>query len=626
MRFETLHRITGYAVAALVVLQADVGAAQDLCSAPRASSSSESAELPLDSAPALLLIREAYVAANDLRTGIGAPREEFGLLLEAALESIDEGMEKDHRGTTLLHIARSLVLRLEGLGPESAEARLLARRAAELLAQVASLAQSIGSPRMRSFAEGFRAEIYQRSGREEEALILNEFALLAAVESDDAGLVARWSTERGRLLDRLGREKASLVAYRLAREAVDRLRGHVPPRDFVAVASPAIHGLVDLLLRESDDTSDSQKRRVEAIDALEDLNADQIRDFFDDPCLIGSTPSSSPDYTDAAVVYPILLDNRAELLIARSDRVSRILLDEKPGALEALARRFADQLRDRTSSRYRRSARRLYEIMIEPAKDVLLESGSTIVFVPPRALLGVPFAALQDPDTKEFLVQKRPIAVTPSFRLSEPRPINREEMIGLVAGLTDPAPGFDPLPFVSEEVASVVEAFPSRTLVGRDFTAERIEASLRAAPVGLLHIASHAVFEEQVSRSFIVTSNGRILLDDFASLIAKTRFRADRPLELLTLSACESARGNEEALLGLAGVAIRSGARSALGTLWPVQDEATALAMRHFYHELARPGVSRAEALRRAQSAMIADDLFGHPVFWAPFQLLNDWR
>ena len=112
---------------------------------------------------------------------------------------------------------------------------------------------------------------------------------------------------------------------------------------------------------------------------------------------------------------------------------------------------------------------------------------------------------------------------------------------------------------------------------------------------------------------------------EVSELVATTRFRRDQPLELLTLSACETAADDEDAALGLAGVALRAGARSALATLWPVNDEATARLVDTFYRELAQPGQTRAGALRAAQQKVREQPRFAHPGYWAAFLMISSW-
>jgi CHAT domain-containing protein len=101
----------------------------------------------------------------------------------------------------------------------------------------------------------------------------------------------------------------------------------------------------------------------------------------------------------------------------------------------------------------------------------------------------------------------------------------------------------------------------------------------------------------------------------------------DQPIELLTLSACETAEGDDRAALGLAGLAIQAGARSALGTLWQVNDGATSVLIQDFYHQLQDASVSRARALQKAQQRLLAGETrhYTHPAYWSAFLLISSW-
>src|SRR5437870_9153673 len=106
--------------------------------------------------------------------------------------------------------------------------------------------------------------------------------------------------------------------------------------------------------------------------------------------------------------------------------------------------------------------------------------------------------------------------------------------------------------------------------------------------------------------------------------VGRLRFREDA-LELLTRSACQTAAGDDRAALGLAGVAIKAGARSALATLWFIDDQASSELVAEFYRQLQEPAISRAKALQHAQLTLISDGHYRHPGYWAPFLLLNNW-
>jgi CHAT domain-containing protein len=113
-------------------------------------------------------------------------------------------------------------------------------------------------------------------------------------------------------------------------------------------------------------------------------------------------------------------------------------------------------------------------------------------------------------------------------------------------------------------------------------------------------------------------------MDKLQTVIGLGKFR-NKPIELLTLSACRTAVGDERAALGLAGVAVKSGARSAIATLWFVDDEATALVITDFYREMRQNGKAKAKALQSAQKKLIAQTRYWHPSYWAPFLLIGNW-
>jgi CHAT domain-containing protein len=152
----------------------------------------------------------------------------------------------------------------------------------------------------------------------------------------------------------------------------------------------------------------------------------------------------------------------------------------------------------------------------------------------------------------------------------------------------------------------------------------RVESELKEHPVSVLHIASHGQFESDARESFVLAFDDKLTMDKLNHFVGLFRFR-DEPLALLTLSACETAAGDDRAALGLAGIAIKAGARSALATLWFINDEASSSLVSEFYRQLNTGLPSKAVALQRAQSMMLKDPVFYHPAYWAPFLLLNNW-
>jgi CHAT domain-containing protein len=151
-----------------------------------------------------------------------------------------------------------------------------------------------------------------------------------------------------------------------------------------------------------------------------------------------------------------------------------------------------------------------------------------------------------------------------------------------------------------------------------------VQAKLQQNPFTIVHIASHGQFSESADETFLLTFNEKLTLNQLDAMIGLLRSR-NEPLELLTLSACQTAAGDDRAALGFAGIAVKAGARSALATLWFINDQASMELVSSFYRNLQDPSLSRAAALQRAQLSLIQDQRYGHPAYWAAFVLINNW-
>ena len=177
---------------------------------------------------------------------------------------------------------------------------------------------------------------------------------------------------------------------------------------------------------------------------------------------------------------------------------------------------------------------------------------------------------------------------------------------------------------VDNELAEIQRIEGGELLLNDAFTLDRVRTAVQQEVPGVVHLATHAVFTGNPDTSFILTYGGRVSFDDLSDVVGMTR--ADgAPLDLLVLSACETAVGNDRAGLGFTGSAIRAGARSALGSLWPISDAAAGELMVNFYRGLQSLDLSKAEALRQAQAGLRDSERFAHPFYWAPFTLVNDW-
>jgi CHAT domain-containing protein len=161
-------------------------------------------------------------------------------------------------------------------------------------------------------------------------------------------------------------------------------------------------------------------------------------------------------------------------------------------------------------------------------------------------------------------------------------------------------------------------------LLDENFTTKILEKTINDQPFRVVHLATHGQFSSKAKDTFILTVDGRINVSELDSLLKSREQKRTEPIELLVLSACETAAGDNRAALGLAGVAIRSGARSTLASLWQIGDDSTASFIREFYSELIT-GKTTAEALRLSQLKMLEDQKYNRPMYWAPYVLVGNW-
>ncbi len=216
------------------------------------------------------------------------------------------------------------------------------------------------------------------------------------------------------------------------------------------------------------------------------------------------------------------------------------------------------------------------------------------------------------------------MVVTPGLDMTDPEPVNRKDMKVLALGLTDASQGFPALPYVADEVQDIHQMLGGHVLLNKNFELPEVRQMLNDHVFSMVHIASHGHFDSDKSSSFILTFDNKLTLQQLDQCLGIFRFRS-MPLDLLTLSACETAAGDDRAALGMAGIAVKAGARCALASLWTINDRASAMLVVEFYRQLLNPSASRAQALQSAQVKLLNDPRYHHPVFWSPFLLINNW-
>lgn len=584
----------------------------------------------LDRTPATQGSLRIRVLANLVR--LAAAREDVDALRRdlAQLEQLARAAPADSDAQGILSGVQA-ALQAPGQG-EQAELRATVSRLLDLAHERVG---RLGDARLASLEAGLRGRWHALAGREDDALENLRAAIRLSQQSGAAELAFRWHWETGRLHIAGGRRDAAIAAYRRAVESLKQVKRDLGTElggaglSFREVYGPLYYELADLLLRRAAVERDGKAKGAlleEARAAAELTKAAELEDYFQDGCVaaqqarVKRVEAVAPD---VAFIYPIIFADRLELLVSHARGIEQFIVAVPRDKLVAEVREFRNWLEQPQTARYLRYARTLHQWLFEPMEPRLRELGiTTIVTVPEGALRTIPFAALFD--GKDFVVRRYAFATTPGLELTDPQRLKSAGQRILLNGLTEGVQGFEPLPNVARELEAIRGVYPTRTLIDRDYSAAALEKELGDAPYSIVHIASHGQFESDPQRTFLLTFHDRVSMDRLERLIAPSRFR-DQPIELLTLSACQTAAGDDRAALGLAGVAIKAGARSALASLWFINDESTSVLMAEFYRALREPGMAKAAALRRAQLKLLEEKRYAHPAHWGAFLLIGNW-
>jgi CHAT domain-containing protein len=516
----------------------------------------------------------------------------------------------------------------------------LARNAHDAFLGAINVATRLGDVRAEAYARGHIGALLEKEQRYHEALTWTREAVFSAQKVNATDSLYRWHWQLARLLKATGNIEGAQAAYDRAMTVFQPLRREVLSgyqhrhHSFKDSVAPLFVEFHDSFLRraaQSQDPREVQELLVKVRNAAELSRLAELQDYFRDECVdnarvMYARTKTIPEHT--AVIYPIILPDRLELLMQTAEnRLQRIAVAVDAETLIQNVNDFRDGIRNTSSTYYREIAQDLYGWLLEPLRPHLAALAiHTLVFVPDGPLRAIPMAALYD--GKQFAIETYAIAVTPSMELTDTRSVDLSKANMLLMGLTEGrGQEFPPLPNVATEVGILKTLYDGTLLLDDQFLVPSIEQELNSREVSIIHFATHGKLEEEVSKSFLLTyqTDEQISMNRLSELVGLLRHRLV-PLELLTLSACDTAVGDERAALGLAGVAVKAGARSALATLWPVSDKTTSELIVEFYRQLRDESVSKADALKRAQLKIKSAAPYDHPYYWAPFLLISNWR
>jgi len=343
-------------------------------------------------------------------------------------------------------------------------------------------------------------------------------------------------------------------------------------------------------------------------------------------------------------------DDQLEILVitARGNVIRQRVPQATRAAVMKLVNEFRQEVSDPRKTRttlYLPLAQQLYRWLITPVQAELQSRQiNNLVFLMDAGLRSLPVAALHD--GKQFLVEQYSLGLMPSVSLTDTRYQDVRDAQILTLGISQSTQGQPPLPSVEVEVATLVnEIWSGRAFLNQDVTLSTLRSARQDRPYGIIHMATHADFlPGRFDRSFIQLWEQRLQLDQVRQL-----GWSDPQVQLLVLSACSTALGDREAELGFGGLAVQAGVKTAVASLWAVNDAATAALITRFYKDLLTAPI-KAQALQETQRAMIRgqlivknnqifgveaegiqlpdtvsirDEELSHPYYWSAFTVIG---
>jgi CHAT domain-containing protein/exonuclease VII small subunit len=492
--------------------------------------------------------------------------------------------------------------------------------------------------RLESYALGLQGKVNEKLAKWQEASEKTQQALIIAQNLNAPEISYLWQWQLGRIARAQDDKLAAIAHYA---EAVTILKSL--SQDLVAIdpglqysfresVEPVYRDLVGLLLTNEAKETISQVNLETARQTIESLQLAELHNFFREACLDAQPMQIDRVDNKAAVIYPIILDDRFDIILSLPEQPLRhyyTKIDRQK--LESVIQSFHQNIVIRSRRKFYAPARQLYNWIVSPVlEDLKRNHIETIVFVPDGLLRNIPLSALHD--GKHFLIENYNVALTPGLQLLAPRPLQNIKLKTIAAGLSEQRQGFTALEYVPMELTEIQSKIDSTILMDRKFTTEALTKAIEFSDYPIVHIATHGQFSSSLEDTFLLTWDSRIDIEHLNRILQTRTPSQQQAIELLVLSACESATGDKWAALGLAGMAVRAGAKSTLATLWAVNDLATAELMTEFYQQLSvkssiDPGyrITKAKAIREAQLKLLHSRWYKHPFYWAPYVLLGNW-
>ena len=500
----------------------------------------------------------------------------------------------------------------------------------DLIEQTQRLNPNANDAELNSYLNGYLGKLYELNNQFESALILTQKAWYYAQNDDLTDLYFPWQWQIGRIYSRLNDFELAIHAYDSALYHLDAFNQQSSQHySFTEKINP-FSEFTDLLLAKSDIVKNDTEKQYyykKARDLIEKKKSFDLKNFLQDSC----SSQNKHDTVDidhysprTAIIYIIPVTDRIEFIISNQGQFYRFSKPVKINDLVQKINVFKRLIKKRTTFQFITVAKHLYNLLVQPYEKFLVQKDiDTLVLIPDNFLHDIPLAALHN--GTDFLINNFAVALSPGLTLTKNQQVDLKQSKLLACGISEGIRGFSSLHYVPFEIQSIEAITNCRKIINNEFTYNKFADELLHHNYSFVHIASHGFLAERHSDSYLLTWNNKISVKQLESLLKPNEFRGV-PIELLTLSACQSASSNSNTALGLAGIAYNSGVKSVIGTLWFINDQASSELITKFYNNLfSHKTISKAKALQNAQIELINTKQYRHPYYWSSFLIIGNW-
>ncbi|MEN9519785.1 MAG: hypothetical protein RLZZ381_2373 [Cyanobacteriota bacterium] len=503
-------------------------------------------------------------------------------------------------------------------------------RAESILKSAVKTAQKINHPRVASFAFGAIGKHYESQYQYDRALSWTKQAQFSAQQAQAPDSLYQWDWQVARIYQAMGDTKTSIEAYQRAIASLQSIRDNsFQPQEnslsnFQSDIEPIYRSLIELLLFNN--SSDFYLQQ--ALQTKDLLLLSELENFFQDDCFELETYTKNDKLaylkqTDTAIINTIILEDKTYLIWQFPDgKLKKYAVDISQNQLAKLVTQWRFDLENKENDNYLSLSQQLYKLFFPPAvqADLATSKPKNLIFVNDGILRNVPLVSLHD--GQKFLVENYSVTTSLGFNIRA-KQVNAPIKKAIAFGLSTQTAQFPPLPYVEQEIQQLGELVQQEQFLNNQFSFKNFSQQVKSNETSLVHIATHGQFGGTTENTFLQAYQSQISLKELEETLSIRNYNfPDHPIQLLVLSACETAVSNPRSTLGMSGVAARAGVSNVLGSLWSVNDQQIVTLIDGFYRYWIQDGLSQPEALRQTQLDLIQNSN-SHPSNWSSMILIQ---